>query len=296
MRLIKNSNRIHPLQCPRAFTLVELLVVIGIIAVLMSILLPVFSKAREQANRLKCANNLRQIALAMQGYSGGEGDGDLPRTIFEPGRKQLQLDNSGHGRPDPFGKSGYVVNNVPSSLYLVARTQRLPMKIFICPSTDAEPGFQNEDILQSSNWDQIPLNLSYSMATPFPSPAATKAGFQWKTWIGSDFVIAGDMNPGTKGGSNPPNNVVGPAHDAPPNQLAAANSNNHANKGQNVVYGDGHVEFQTTPYCGAYHPTTGIRDNIYTAGIGDGGTCDEKSLPVDAKDSVLLPTDDPGGN
>ncbi len=67
-----------------AFTLVELLVVIGIIAILISLLMPAMRKARDAAKRISCASNLRQVYLGFQMYRNAN-NGYIPVQRYKGG-------------------------------------------------------------------------------------------------------------------------------------------------------------------------------------------------------------------
>jgi prepilin-type N-terminal cleavage/methylation domain-containing protein/prepilin-type processing-associated H-X9-DG protein len=92
-------SRLRPL---RAFTLVELLVVIGIIALLMGVLLPALANARAQARLLKCQAQIHQISLVLLNYAA-DNHGKFPpnTTIPAPGASWCDADRIGLYLPNP---------------------------------------------------------------------------------------------------------------------------------------------------------------------------------------------------
>jgi prepilin-type N-terminal cleavage/methylation domain-containing protein/prepilin-type processing-associated H-X9-DG protein len=185
-----------PRRSWHGFTLVELLVVIGIIALLIGILLPALSRARESAKRVNCLTNLRSLGQAMYLYANQSKD-------------RLPNENPAFTAYDPAA-----INDV---LVAFAKNYVGAAGTFHCPSSETPP---QQDI---TSGDYVPVDSArgcYEFYSVFWQPEDGP-----KLSRISRAPLAWDLN-----GADP----------APKNNAAQ----NHGNKGGNVVYGDGHADWQ----------------------------------------------------
>jgi prepilin-type N-terminal cleavage/methylation domain-containing protein/prepilin-type processing-associated H-X9-DG protein len=153
-----------------AFTLVELLVVIGVIGLLLSILLPALAKSRRAANELVCESNLRQFGIGLQEYADqnkgllpqkGPDGTDQATNCFGPPALGAKNQSTVKGFDDPsiwFNALPPLVNNHTYYQNLVDDYHHInvlpygggPPSIFICPEMSSAGTMNGNDILDGN--------------------------------------------------------------------------------------------------------------------------------------------------
>jgi prepilin-type N-terminal cleavage/methylation domain-containing protein/prepilin-type processing-associated H-X9-DG protein len=241
------------------FTLVELLVVIGIIALLISILLPALNRANEQARRIQCASNVRQFCTSLLMYAD-ENKGRL----MDVGNHNHQWDNSGNK-----SVSNGVQTIHPAARDLLVDQYKMTRRMFFCPS--------NVDMDDGANWSRPDLNNFGFVGYMF---IAGRTELEKPKTLITEYKGFEDVPDGIQV-------AVGPKLTAPKayyevlvadtsrsyqNQLAPSNHIRgqdpsgylpNGNGGGNIGYIDGHVEWKPQNSMG--QENTNGRRNFYHA-------------------------------
>ena len=272
----------------KAFTLIELLVVVAIIALLISILLPSLSRARELSKRTVCASNLRGIGQAMYIYAQ-DGDKFPVTTGYGTTVSPAAVPHTLWGVYRTMQPSTTATASVSSDLWVLVYANNSTPKQFTCPSTADQVDLAQDTLAYFDFKSGVNLSYAYQFQHDRDRPILG-------TSDDPTFPIAADANPYIKGAV-----LSSTANDR--NSQWRGNSVNHTNReGQNTLYLDGHVDFTKAPDNGLSGNSTVAaaagprrRDNMYTqhtlnSAVDPGDAPNPTSINLgDKSDALLIP-------
>ena len=208
----------------RSFRLIDLVVLGMGLPILVLIGVMSALQMREEANRIKCAKQLRAIGQSILLYMN-ENRGGYPRTTYVAGRPSRPTAGTGAAATQPFAADGPEPNDVTAALFLLVRTQDITMEVFCCPSSGHTPDpLGGTHGLNRCNFSDHRVNLSYSFQNLYADEGMRWGTPPWSSSVEAELALAADKNPGTKGRRD---DVVGINITSPPRQMRKGNSNNH---------------------------------------------------------------------
>ena len=315
----------------RAFSATDLLWFLMFLVLLIAILLPSLTRAREQAKRAVCASNLRGIGQSLHIYANDNTEW-FPNHYFNPLPQAESPDEHGVAWVGTMGSNDFLRisqatgpdvsprRSHPSrSLFMLIIGGQMPPGWFICPSTyDGEDDLRNygPDADGAGSCAARPgMNrfdfrgydsLSYGYQLPYGRKARLRESLDARMAIVADkspyYTSGGSGMAGTRTARDARSDLDPPAEwngmeasriaELGFEQWRGYNSRNHGREGQNVLYVDGHVEFQRRPVVGVNG------DNLYTIQSGHTTTdgmigrvppADRTLGPLTNTDSFLAP-------
>lgn len=281
----------------RAFTLVELLVVVAIISLLVTILVPTLTRARDLARRATCAANLSAVGKAVSIYMTG--DAPAGRGPSVGNNTNARWDAIGAKRTEAYNPANSTAQCPSRDWWMLVVQNMVQSAAFLCT---AVPGVMSPTGVNADGtpWEDFKADLSTD-AMPKPrgltySLQLQRKGPGYKYAIGaadsSSLVIAADRSP------------IATAWEAfdgggkvktPDSALKTLNSASHGqeqgvNAGQNVLCKDASAKWASTPRAGV------DGDNIWTASLNDTAqpdgadvTYDATQFPYNRNDTLLAP-------
>jgi prepilin-type N-terminal cleavage/methylation domain-containing protein len=236
----------------KAFTLVELLVVIIVIGILATLVVPAVLTVLDKGKQTACNKNVGGILQGLKQYSSASEEMPIvpvAKWNVEIGTNVLVSPFSEPGKqtPPPMDR------NHSANMWLLVRGGHVSMSSFICPGT-SDTASDHQDIKRS--WDFVSGNhLSYGMQSPYghdsPLSVITPSG----------VVLVADGSPYTDatGVLSASRGVNWANNDTDEEKRLRGNSRNHDSSGQNIGYRDGRAEWQENANVGKNS------DDIYSA-------------------------------
>jgi len=265
-------------SCLGGFTLTELLVVVGIIALLLGMLTPSLYQAVRVTWRRQCSANLQAIVKACGVYAMADDRGRLP-TVFTKDDANDPNNNPGHATWANINVTDEKQRGNPWGLWLLVQEKQVGRNAFLCPEAKRERGWR----APSPDAKGFSVDLQNGVSTLSYSYISMTRHRNWRERLAEKLTM--DSIPGTLVivADQNPRCVLGRASSSMAGRDEILNSLNHRRSGQNMVRLGGSVRWSADP-----NSSDRDGDNIYFSGVGSNAD-ESMGRRFSEEDTFLIP-------